>query len=75
MCGASALRRNFKYKDGLAADPTDASDVRDEKQCGDEERDEDLKSDESFGNRCSKREGGAGHVQPALSRRSMPSTF
>lgn len=62
-------------EDGLAADLTDASDVRDEKQRGDEEREEDLKPDESFGNRCSEREGEAGHVQPAVSRRSMPSTF
>lgn len=30
-------------EDGLAADPTDVSGVRDEKQCGDEERDKGLK--------------------------------
>lgn len=69
------LRRNFKYRRWVGAGPTDASDVRDEKQCGDEERDEDLKPDESFGNRCSEREGEAGHVQPAVSRRRTPSTF
>lgn len=69
MCSKAILNR----EDGLAAEPTDPSDMRNAKQCGDEERDEDFKPDESFENRCSEREGEAGHVQPALSRRSMSS--
>lgn len=61
VCSKEILNR----EDGLAADPADPRDMRNEKQCGDEEGDEDLKPDESFGNRCSEGEGEAGHVQPA----------